>query len=909
MWGAFTAGVGGLLIACVHLFFLRTLSLGSGGSILTAIQMRKGIRAYLGEEHVAKIVISLVLFVFVGLAASWLTAVSFLFGSLATLCTAWLCLYIDTYGGLCILCSVAESFEEAIHAMFRSANTVGVLIMSIAIACIAFCYLVLQDIRSLLGVAAGVSTIAFVSRLASTIYSVASSTAVRTIRRVEFDFDFLKNFAFTMSAKIGESVDGTTLFGVDFIESITAAIAVTAISATMLPYVPSNPYVFCVYNHLHIDFGCIAYGNTTQTVLLASEICRQNQFYTQYPSLTFAQSNSIFAVVPFLVGILGLLIVAACSIRFFVPLNLDRFNTALDISNRIRRVARIQTIIAAFLFFLGSVAISYGLFGPRSSFHSGLSKTTFPRREFSTSKLPDKCVPVPVSVLHNTTSGIPSNLPQLNNTLNEYRATNQFGETFPVPNQVPWRMLTVLLLGQVLGFLLEFLISFFSDPLYIPTNTVLKIAEWSIEDVITQGFGSALASTALPFMLTLLIALASYQLLGGYGIALTSASMLAACGVMFTLGIFETLANNSEGVSHLNRLSSAVRSKLDVIGRVGGHYALASRSVYAASGFLVAITLVSDLLLVSKLVPTAKDIIGSIGLQSQRHIRSVDSLTAIDPNVVVSVMAGILLPIILVGLVLLGMARTAYTMIVKVRTEFRQATAAADVTNGIDSKELKKCVIFTTRYSMLEMMLPVSIVVLAPMSIGFGLGQRGLVAFLLSTSSCSYIVSMLLMSGGNSWRNACRAMKDKTSGRNTEADKFRRQAVTVAEDIGYFLSRSSTPGLGIFMKLVSMISVLGVSLMKADNSQWYIGVGLLIFLALVSVVMLIARYKDQKKIQNKARLELENETRSGMRNEGMAAHDNGMNRFYEENVMVERHNVARVVESNSEGGAHGRKED
>ena len=214
----------------------------------------------------------------------------------------------------------------------------------------------------------------------------------------------MKNLAVTMSAKIGDSVDGTTLIGVDFLESITAAIAVTAISATMLPYVPSNPYVFCVYNHLRIDFGCIVYGNTTQTVLLASKICRQNQFYAQYPSLTFAQSNSIFAAVPFLVGNLGLIIVAACSIRFFVPLNLDRFNTALDISNRIRRVARIQTIIVAFLFFPDSVAISYGIFGPRSSFHSGLSKMTFPRRELSSSKLPDKCVPVPVSVVANIKS-------------------------------------------------------------------------------------------------------------------------------------------------------------------------------------------------------------------------------------------------------------------------------------------------------------------------------------------------------------------------------------------------------------------------------------------------------------------------------------------------------------------------
>ncbi len=65
-------------------------------------------------------------------------------------------------------------------------------------------YLVLQDICILLGVVAGIPTIAFVSCLESITYSVASSTSMRTIRRVEFDFDFLKTFAFTMSVLMGQ---------------------------------------------------------------------------------------------------------------------------------------------------------------------------------------------------------------------------------------------------------------------------------------------------------------------------------------------------------------------------------------------------------------------------------------------------------------------------------------------------------------------------------------------------------------------------------------------------------------------------------------------------------------------------------------------------------------------------------
>ncbi len=56
----------------------------------------------------------------------------------------------------------------------------------------------------------------------------------------------------------------------------------------------------------------------------------------------------------------------------FRSLNFDRFNTVLDISNLIRLVVSIQTNIAVLLFLLGSVAISYGLFGALWSLYSEL---------------------------------------------------------------------------------------------------------------------------------------------------------------------------------------------------------------------------------------------------------------------------------------------------------------------------------------------------------------------------------------------------------------------------------------------------------------------------------------------------------------------------------------------------------
>ena len=880
VWGAFTAGVGGILVASVHLFILRALSLGGGETIITAIRMRNAIGVYIKQESLVKTVISLVVFVFIGFAASWLVGGSFLFGSLVASCTAWLCLYIDTYGGLCILCSAAKSFEEAAQAMFRSASTIGVLTISIGVASIAISYLIFQDIRGLLGIAAGMSTVAFVSRILSSIYCVANTPARRTNRRSKI---------VTISAQIGVNIDGTTLSAVDFLESLVSAIAIAAISASMLPYVSSNPYAICVYNHLHIDFGCVAYGNTTQTVLFAAEICSHKQYYTQFPSLTFAQSNSLFAAVPFLVAILGLIIVAVCSIRFFVPLNSNQFSHVADLSNRMRRVARIQTIISAIFFFLGSVSISYALFGPRSSFHSRLAIKSFPRHEFSTRNLPDKCIPD-----LNGGTATSSDLPKLNNTLNAYKATNQFGETFPPPNQISWRMLVVLLLGQVLGHILEFFIMPPSDSLY-PTSIVAKMNESGVEEIITQGLGSALTSTALPFMLILSTGFACYRMLGGYGIALASVSMLASSGVTFILGVFETIASSSEGISELNSLTPAIRSRVQVLRGVGAHYAYACRSVHAASALLIAISLVSYLLVVSRLIPTAKDIIGSVHLQSQRHIRSVDNLAAINPNVVVSIMFGFLLPVILVGLVLLGTGRTAYAMIVEARSETRQER---NIGHEDGSKRLREYVLRATRHAVFEMLLPIVVTLVAPMCIGFGLGQRGLIAFLLSTSSCAYNMSLLLMTSGNNWSHACRAVKDKTLEGNSQVDMFRVRAAMIAEEIGLFLSRTSSPSMGIFIKLISIISVLVATLMKPDNSLWYVGVGILALLLLVNVVMLIARYKHQKQIRNRARLQFENEMRPGGRNE----EEGTVSPFYEDRVLVSRHEVARRDENNAGAG-------
>lgn len=891
VWGAFSASIAGVLVSSIHLYFLRANKLGVVGTLHAAMQIRTGTNVFLKYEYFVEAVLTLPLFVVVGFGVSWFTAGAFMIGVFLVVIASRSQIYIATYGAVCIAAAAEKSFIDAVYIMFRASAAMGVLGVTLPILGSAFTYLVFRDVRALLGLFAGVSTVALMSRVATGIFGAANDVARSIVGSIELNVpdDDPHNPA-SVASIVGDSVGSTAGVGADFLESLAAAIAVTAASASTLPFVKGNRYALCVYNHLHIDYNCIAQINATVKLSLAAQICRSNDYYQVFPPLTFMQSNSLFVALPFLVVILGLFCTMLGTVHLFF-VQIEEEDDIQECGHKVERSMRINMAVSALAFLLGSLAISYGLFGPISSFQKGLPSTKFPRRELNSANPVLRCEP------RKNANGIAeSNLPNFIDTIGPYMATNELGDSFPPPSEIPWRMLMLILLGQTVALCLDLWMRFFTGAKYEPTMTIAQMGECGAEDVITQGIGSALISTSVPLILVLAASLVSHILLGGFGVGLLSVSMLSASMATVAASAFEPISRSAIGISRLGRRPPRARRVLEELGHVGSRFAITSKSVCAAASLIIGLAVISDLMQVSRLVPTARQIIGLISGTPQRHISSIDTLSAISPNVFVSVALGVLLPVAFVALPLLGMSRTGYAVIVEARRQLQESPQMKRG-DGNATPDIKKCVRISTRFAFFEMLLPVFIVFVVPLAVGFGLGQRALIGFLLSATSSGYLLAVFLSTAGTSWRNAKTMVERKEFGEENAKGSSWHRSVSVADGVGVFLRRTSTPGLTILVKLVPVVSLFAVPVMQPGNSLWYIGLIILLVAGILTVFLQLLCYNYQKNIRKKAQRVLVVESGRGDdsgQEDSTGVSGQVVSPFYEDGHTVARRRIAPV---------------
>ncbi len=892
VWGAFTTGVGGIFAVFIHLFMLSDKQPSSTRAIETALNVRKGSKIFLRYEYFCELIGTFPLFVLIGFGVSWSTAGSFLFGVFLATLSGWFSMHIATYGSIRVTAEAESqlSFPGGINAIFRAAAAMTVLTMSLAVAGIGLVYLVFRNIRGLLGFAAGVSYIALTSRVASGIYAAATETAGKLVAQLELDMpnDDPRN-PVTTASRVADNVEGATGIAVEFFESLVSSVIATAILATCLPYVQNNSYALCVYNHLHIDHACVAYAVATVKLSFAGQLCRDNDFYKEFPSIFFMESNSVFVAVPFLISILGLLTSLVCSVRIFL-LKLEIVSDRRKNMLKALFGARVQVVIASLLFFLGCVSIAYGFFGVQSNFQRRLSRDIFPRRELTSSNDTTRCIPT-----QDITGNTGDNLPVLLASRGPYRPTNILGAPYPKATEIPWRVLVCLLLGLFVGVMLRGLAGFFTVPEYPLTKSVARMGECSAEDVIIQGLGSALSSTAIPFMLVLSTVLGSFSLLGSYGIGLSAVSMISSSGTVFLISAFDTLAISAGGVSRMHRRPESAQNTIEDLGSVGNVFAVSFRSLCAGASVLTTFALIAEFTRMTNLVPSPIEIIGVRKALPLRHISSIDNLSATSPNVVVSVLLGVLLPVVFVALPLLGMSRTAYAVVVETRRQFRENPELRTNPEGT-APMIKKCVRIATKYALFEAVLPLFIILVVPQMVGFGLGQRALVGLLLGFAGCGFLLGTFVLNASSSWQNAKKLVESEHFGAENGKGSQWHQSVTMANAVGVFLKRTSAPSLSIAIKLMTISSIFVAPFMQADASKWFIGLAILGAAVVMTIGLLLVSHMYQRRTRKWARRSIiERITRSEDSDHSgdfEKLEDLRVSPFFEEGMTVARRRIA-----------------
>lgn len=826
IWTCMTIGALGLFVASYYAFSVVRRKVGSAKMVEIAGSIRNGSSAIFREELYVLAIPLIVLFLLIGFGINWRTAGSFALGALLAANAALTNLSIAARGNVRTAAAAHAGLRQALNVAHRSGAVIGVTLMSLAIAGISAVYIMFDDVRALAGFAAGSSTYTILARVGGGLFSEAADFGADFVQQRETSLrrDNPEN-PLALASHVGEYVRSITGEGSDLFESLVCATAATAILGSFLPFFYRNQFAMCVYNHLYVDDKCGPFGNP-QALSYAAHICKTDNFYFKYPLLSVWQSNAAFVAMPFLVGAIGVLTTICTSVYIYVKEKADetgQFSSSQRVNNLLRSF-RIAFAVASIVLIAASAGLCFGLFGNSSSFHKGLGLGNDENMPyFDLSDDADACE----GVFFDATLGVdPLPLPRGEFRMGKYRPKSTMGYGLGNASQTAWRLFVCMLIGLALGVYARYISEYLTSSRHSSARYVADSGEYGPVTIVLDGLGIGSFSTAFLLTAIVIAVFGSHSLYGAYGVGITTVGMLSMTGVLMALSGYESVSRSANCIAQMSRLSHRVRGTTNALEIAAKATAACSKGFASTSSFMTSLTLILTMTQESGLFPSPRELVGTPTSTGSRFFDSGTPSSIADVYIAVSVLIGLMVPFLFGGILVLSVSRLAKLIVSNVRTEIHQRSA-----NGERLLDMvpnyKACIRFAMRSVSIELVLPCFLAVTVPLVIGFGFGQKALIAFLLSVAMSAFLYGTTLFSAGGLWDNAKLYLDDDRPADGTPNVDTWTCTAELTSRIGDPMKDYAGPFMNALMKLMASYSLVVIPLMEADNKEGWRGAILL----------------------------------------------------------------------------------
>ncbi|MCK4912633.1 MAG: sodium/proton-translocating pyrophosphatase, partial [Candidatus Omnitrophica bacterium] len=177
-------------------------------------------------------------------------------------------------------------------------------------------------------------------------------------------------------------------------------------------------------------------------------------------------------------------------------------------------------------------------------------------------------------------------------------------------------------------------------------------------------------------------------------------------------------------------------------------------------------------------------------------------LSLLNPNVLIGLFIGAMMPFVFCSLSLKAVGRTAGAIIEEVRRQFSQIKG---LLKGEAEADYTKCVTLTTKAAQKEMIIPSLLAIIVPILTGLLLGVRGEMGLLVGALASGFVLAVMMANSGGAWDNAKKYIEEgNCGGKGSNAHK----AAVASDTVGDPFKDTAGPSLNILIKLMAMVSIV-----------------------------------------------------------------------------------------------------
>ena len=358
-----------------------------------------------------------------------------------------------------------------------------------------------------------------------------------------------------------------------------------------------------------------------------------------------------------------------------------------------------------------------------------------------------------------------------------------------------YALFAATVMGVILVPVIQRITDYYTSYKYKPVKEIGEATQWGYASNMLAGIITGLRST-MPFMIAIVITLAvSYAvtfavtgdpLIGIYGTAIAAMAMLSLAGIVLSIDSFGPISDNAGGIVEMTAMGEENRKITDQIDAVG------NTTKAVTKGFAIASAGLAALAMIQAFQHEAANI----------FVDKVLEYSLSNPNVIIGLLVGGLLPFFISGQLISGVNRAAMKLVDEIRRQFKQDPG---ILAGSSKPDYAKCIDIATSASIKQLFPPAIITVASPIFLGIVLGPTAVAGLLMGAVISGIFLAYHMVNSGGAWDNAKKYI-EILGKKNTPE----HEVAVVGDLIGDPYKDTAGPALNTVIKLLNTVAIVFV---------------------------------------------------------------------------------------------------